>query len=79
MNYPEHADDSLSAGEAFLAMEHFLKAFWQPDGKNYDGLARVLSFIDISAGLNRSGPVDPAMWSDWIEAIDAVRSLDSSD
>ena len=68
---PERGTEALSVENAFLAMEHFLRAFWERDGRGEGAYIRLLSFIDTSDPHHC--PADPAMWQDWLDAIDAIR------
>ena len=71
----EKSNEELTNAEAFLAMEQFLLAFWERDGSPEDGpFIRLLSFISTSNGRMSSGPADPAMWGDWIDAIKGIRA-----
>jgi hypothetical protein len=65
----------LDTDTAFEAMRIFLEAYWQRGGCSSEEIASLLG------GLNRAErgqmPLDPAMWSDWLQAVQAASSADS--
>ncbi|QGZ94000.1 hypothetical protein [Terricaulis silvestris] len=60
-------NDSLSKEEAYEAMFRFLEAYWERGGKTSDDIAILLGSMSL---LRRGRPLDMALWSDWLEAID---------
>ena len=59
-------------------MRAFLEAYWER------GLRREVELINLLGNLSRGvwadgGPGDPAMWSDWNEAVAQIRSTPGSD
>lgn len=60
-------DHTLTARQGFLAMIKFLEAFYSRAG---DDFATLMTDLEIQAD---GGPLDPAAWSDWIEAIAEVK------
>lgn len=60
-------ESQLDSRTAFDAMRVFLEVYWERGGRVSDDLAVLLDGLDRleSDGL----PLDPAMWSDWIDAI----------
>ncbi|MBC6981375.1 hypothetical protein [Caulobacter sp. 17J80-11] len=58
---------------AFDAMRAFLEAYWERGGKRSEDLAILLSSLGRDVWANEM-PGDPAMWSDWREAVDSVAS-----
>jgi hypothetical protein len=59
----------LSPEQAFRAMFHFLKQYYDRTGEKGD-LAAVLS--DIQTVPSDGMPADPAAWADWLDAIRLV-------
>ena len=54
--------------EGYLVMVEFLRAYVERAGAG--SLATLLADVELDAdGM----PFDPAMWSDWLAAVDAVR------
>jgi hypothetical protein len=68
--FPARSGDAISAQQAFQAMVVFLEAFWTRDGRPDDSMAKLLSWT--YGALAGDGPGDPAMWEDWLDAIDAA-------
>jgi hypothetical protein len=64
---PDHdnfaSDRSITTRVGFLAMIKFLEAFYARAG---DDFATLLTDIQIQPD---GGPLDPAAWSDWIDAV----------
>ena len=69
--YPARSTELITVEHAFFAMEQFLKEFWKRDPQDEDAFIRALSFIDMSDPHYR--PHDPAMWFDWLNAIDEIK------
>jgi len=64
------AERGLTEREAYEAMLAFLDAYWKRGQKRSDELATLLG----SAAMNSDGaPLDPALWSDWVNAVETVR------
>jgi hypothetical protein len=62
----------LDESTAFNAMRLFLKAYWERGGRASDELAVLLGGLER---LQSNGmPLDPALWSDWIEAVGKASS-----
>ena len=69
----------LTALEAFDAMRLFIEAYWMRGLKQSDDLRMVLSALNREIRMwPDGGPADPAMWSDWLRAIGAVKDVDLS-
>ena len=64
--------DAITAQHGFAALVHFLNAFWERDGKPDDSMMKLLSWV--SPGWADGSPADPAMLSDWLEAIEVTRT-----
>jgi hypothetical protein len=65
----------LSEREAFDAMFRFLTAYWERTGRP-DDVGALLG--DLNPDLFSDGaPADAAAWSDWLEAVEAVRSSEA--
>ena len=62
--------------QAFDAMRAFLEAYWERGGKASDDLAVLLGSLNRNAWANEM-PFDPAQWSDWRSAVDAIVSKTS--
>ena len=71
--FPSQADCALTTREAFGALVVFLEAFWVRDGRKDDGLRRLLSWT-APVGDDQE-PADPAMWSDWLDAIAQFKEM----
>ncbi|OYW43258.1 MAG: hypothetical protein B7Z38_02050 [Rhodobacterales bacterium 12-64-8] len=71
--YPSSGKEAISIDHGFAALRHFLNAFWERDGKPYDSMVKLLSWIEPGIWADGS-PLDPAMWEDWLKAIEATRS-----
>ena len=56
---------------AFDAMRAFLEAYWERGSKSDDELAILLGSLNRSGAFG--GPLDPAMWQDWKDAVAKVR------
>ena len=58
---------TIDTDTAFEAMRIFLEAYWHRGGRGSDDIANLLG------SLNRAErgqiPLDPAMWSDWLQAV----------
>ncbi|WP_162806786.1 hypothetical protein [Sphingosinicella terrae] len=62
----------LDASIGFDAMRLFLKTYWERGGRASDDLAVLLGGLER---LESDGmPLDPAMWSDWVEAVEQAWS-----
>jgi hypothetical protein len=70
-NYPGDDIPRLSAREAFDAVRHFLRAYWERGDGSSEDIRRLLSAMD-GFGTIDGGPVDQAQWSDWLEAVSKV-------
>lgn len=63
------AKPELSVREAYLCMVNFLEAYWERGERSSDDLANLLSGLPLlQDGLSS----DPAMMSDWLDAVRAV-------
>lgn len=60
-------DEMVSLDHAYRAMFRFLDSYWVRGGKTADELGVLLGAMDLSAD---GPPMDPAMWSDFLAAID---------
>ena len=74
--FPHLADQQLSTHDAFRAMHQFLVAYWERSGKPDDSLINILSWTAFGedGGPWKEGPADPAMWPDWLDAIEAAKA-----
>jgi hypothetical protein len=60
----------LTPNEAFDVARVFIENYWRLRGGTADEVGDLLSFMDRLAD---GKPADPAMWSDWLEAVEKVR------
>ena len=59
---------TLTTDQAYQAMTSFLEAYWVRGGRTDDQIAILLG--GMAGGQGETA--DPAMWSDWVEAVGAV-------
>jgi hypothetical protein len=57
------SDQTITTRQGFLAMIRFLEAFYARAG---DDFATLMTDLQIQED---GGPLDPAAWSDWIDAV----------
>lgn len=62
-------DELVTLSVAFDAMTHFLDAWWRRGGETSDDVAIILSGLDR---LEDGGPLDPAFWDDFLNAVDVA-------
>jgi hypothetical protein len=69
----------LSTLEAFDAARLFLECYWEEGGRAENEIRRLLSAMlrDLSFASD-GGPIDPAMWQDWLAAVGRVKIVDLS-
>jgi hypothetical protein len=70
------AETNLTVQDAYLALFKFLESFWIRDGRPDDSLAKLLSWAQPVAAA-KGCPTDPAMWGDWLSAIQQVSTKDN--
>jgi hypothetical protein len=63
------SSDLISTRQGFLAMIKFLEAFYSRAG---DDLATLMTDLQIQKD---GDPLDPAAWSDWMEAVQQIRNV----
>lgn len=61
--------DTITVLEGFDALRLFLETTW----RRHDLPADAIAFILGGARFADGTPVDPAMWQDWIGAVQAAR------
>ena len=61
--------DKLSLREAYAAMYAFLERRYQITES--DELANILTGMSL---VSDDKPVDPAVWSEWVKAIDSAKA-----
>jgi hypothetical protein len=72
-NYPGDETPRLSAREAFDAARHFLEAYWERGLRSSEDIAVLLS--SMNGEMTRDGrPLDPAQWTDWLDAVRKVEA-----
>jgi hypothetical protein len=54
-------------------MLYFLKAYWERGGRGPRDIAVLLSDTNRNIWADLE-PGDPAQWSDWLEAVEAVKT-----
>jgi hypothetical protein len=59
----------LDEKQAYEAMRVFLTAYWERGGRKDDDVAQLLRWTDRESVWEDCEPFDPAMWSDWLEAV----------
>jgi hypothetical protein len=64
----------LTELEAYDAMRAFLKAYWERGLKSSDDIAVLLGSIQRGFPWADGSPADPAMWPDWLKAVDEVKN-----
>lgn len=62
---------------AYKAMFHFLDKYHERGGRDDDEIAVLLSSMSMET-FQDGGPADPAMWADWLDAIDEVMAVQVS-
>jgi hypothetical protein len=76
-NEPRTDDETLGLGEAYLAMYHFVDAYWERGGRRDGSITLLRHAMGPSGMASEDGPVDtadPAFWNDWIKAIEKARN-----
>jgi len=66
---------SLSPKQAFEAMSIFLERYYDRTGRHGE-VEALLGDIQIHPGDGH--PADPAMWNDWLAAIECVQAAAAS-
>lgn len=73
-DYPGDETPRLSVREAFDAARHFLEAYWERGLRSSDDIAVLLS--SMNGEMTRDGrPIDPAQWTDWLDAVRRVEAV----
>jgi hypothetical protein len=68
----------LTALQAFDAMRVFVESYWERGLKASDDLRLLLSAMNRETAIwADGGPADPAMWSDWMQAVETVKPTQS--
>ena len=63
------SDEKITLAEAYDAMRIFLETFWRRLDKPQEEIAFLLAGLKWADGA----PVDPAMWQDWLAAVQRVK------
>lgn len=63
------SDDTITLAEAYDAMRIFVEAVWRRLDKPQEEIAFLLAGLKWADGA----PVDPAMWQDWLAAVQSVK------
>jgi hypothetical protein len=69
--WPERKNEALDVGVAYDAMRAFLEIWWRQGNCSEDEIAGLLG--SLNRGHN-TGPLDPALWDDWLKAVDVARA-----
>jgi hypothetical protein len=64
------ATDTITVIKAYEAMRIFLEAVWRRHGQTGDEIDFILGGLKWADGT----PVDPAMWEDWLAAVETACS-----
>lgn len=67
-SWPEAQLRNLTELEGYDAARAFLEAYWERGGKQSDDIAVLLGSLNRDA----RGPLDPAQWHDWRDAVGSV-------
>lgn len=62
-------DDTMTLTEAYDAMRIFLETIWRRLDRPQEEIAFLLAGLKWADG----SPVDPAMWQDWLAAVQRVK------
>jgi hypothetical protein len=62
-------NDTLTLAEAYDATRIFLATVWRRLDKPQEEIAFLLAGLKWADGT----PVDPAMWQDWLAAVQSVK------
>lgn len=66
-------DERLTALEAYRAMFAFLEREWERTGRPDD----IGNLLGSMSTLAEGTTADPAVWGEWLDAIDAARTASS--
>jgi hypothetical protein len=69
------ATDTITVIEGYDAVRVFLETVWRRHGKPVEEMAFVLGGLKWADG----SPVDPAMWQDWLAAVQIAASAGCSE
>ena len=73
IDYPGDETPCLSVREAFDAARQFLEAYWERGLRSSDDIAVLLG--SMNGEMTRDGrPLDPAQWTDWLDAVRKVEA-----
>ena len=73
----QQADTMISVHDAYLALYYFINAYWERGGRrdgNVTLLAHAVGPLERSEGTGAVETNDPAMWRDWLAAVETARS-----
>ena len=68
------AMEKLDAVLAYKAMFRFLENYYERGGRNADEIAVLLSSMNMEI-FQDGRTADPAMWDDWLDAIEEVLAV----
>ena len=66
--------EKLDAVLAYKAMFRFLDNYWERGNRNDDQIAVLLGSMSLET-FSGGTPADPAMWDDWLKAIEEVMAV----
>jgi hypothetical protein len=71
IDYPGDESPRLSVRDAFDVARQFLEAYWERGSRSSDDIAVLLGSMN---GIHDGRPLDPAQWSDWLDAVEKVEA-----
>lgn len=69
--------DLLTARQGYLAMYHFVTAYFDRGGRRDEGLVMLTTNLKAQDDPNDPNGLwtdDPAFWTDWLEAVRKAKS-----
>lgn len=73
IDFPGDETPRLSVRQAFDAARQFLEAYWERGLRSSDDIAVLLG--SMNGEMTQDGrPLDPAQWTDWLDAVGKVEA-----
>lgn len=69
--------DEISVKDAYIAMYHFVDAYWKRGGRRDGSVSLLRHAIGPSADPRDEAVLetaDPASWGDWLAAVETARA-----